>query len=152
MHASKNLESPATCKSAQHAVAAAGRPQEAEVSAAAAGRPAWGALIMLSTQKHCSDLAKNCQRDTNQKTRPLFTNNSIYEGLWKWKFTITHPIPVTHVKQRSSYGKRRRCGRASRDARRTARIAVRMQIVQSHASRPEAPSGETKHHLASKRP
>ena len=57
-------------------------------------------------------------------------------------------IPVTQVKQRSSYGMRRRCGRASRDARRTARIAVRMQIVQSHASLPKAPSGETKHHLA----
>ena len=57
-------------------------------------------------------------------------------------------IPVTQVKQRSSHGMRRRCGRASRDARRTARIAVRMQIVQSHASLPKAPSGETKHHLA----
>ena len=66
-------------------------------------------------------------------------------------FRSRKELPMGHEPQDHSsrmYGMRRRGGRASRDARRTARIAVRMQIVQSHASRPEAPSGETKHHLA----
>ena len=54
-------------------------------------------IIILSTQKHCSDLPRTANGTRNK--RPLFTNNSIYKGLWKWKFNINHPFHASQTAQ-----------------------------------------------------
>ena len=153
----ENLESPATYKSAQHAVAAAGRPQEAEVSAAAAGRPAWRAHASADSSKssyHNTEYSETLLRSRKELPMGHETKDHLARIIpsSRGSGNVDSPsiICFTQVKQRSSYGMRRRCGRASRDARRTARNAVRMQIVQSHASLTKANEERMFHKLHEK--
>ena len=109
-HASKTLESPATYKSVQHAVAAAGRPQEAEVPAAAAGRPAWRAHASADSSKssyHNTESSETRLRSRKELPMGHETKDHSSQIITSTKRSgngnSPSISPFTQVKQRNSY-------------------------------------------------